>query len=78
MSAAPARMACDIDAHEGGRDNPEVGESRVAPAYIGHIEKGVPKALARGERLERGVGVGDGDKAITRIIALAASTFARK
>ena len=29
----------------------------------------MPKALARGERLERGAGVGDGDKAITRIIA---------
>ena len=62
--------AGEVDAEEGGRHQPDVGQRRVAAADVGRVQEDSPEPPLAGLLLQRGAGVRDGHEVLARPVAL--------
>ena len=58
----------EVEAEQGGGRQPDVGQRRVAAADVGRVEEHRPEGVAVRDRLDRGVGVGDGHEVIALVL----------
>ena len=64
----PVQELGHVHAHDGGRNQAEVGEHRVAAADVRPAEKDLPKTVALGDLLHLRARIGDGDEPAARFL----------
>ena len=55
----------DVGADQGGRDEPEERQRRVAPADVGAVDEDAPEAVLCTQLLQQGAFIRDGDEMLT-------------
>ena len=58
----PVQQLAHVDADQGRRDEPEIGQGGIATADVRGVQEGAAKSSLPGEPSERCIGVGNGDE----------------